>query len=177
MNKTEIRNAVFVISEQIRAQTPTFVTPSVEFFDSSVVAGRAHYREHKVSFNTTLAGENSEAFMNTIIHEMAHLVTRMKYPNVKQSHGPQFKSIFISMGGNGKRCHSYDVSTVKREVVRTYVVYKCSCREHNITAATHKKIGTGAKSFKCLRCGDKLSVVSNETGTRVKVVKISNKVA
>ena len=175
MNKTQLKAAVAKATIKARELYPTFLPPIVGFYEKGTVAGRAYYLTHKVEFNLTLARENSEEFENTVIHEVAHLVTKHMYPRAKQAHGPEFKRVFIAMGGNGKRCHSYDVSTAKREVVRTYVVYKCACQEHMITPATHKKINTGMKSFKCRMCGTRLSMVPNEKGNHVKVVKVSNK--
>jgi SprT protein len=177
MNKTQIKKAVTLLVEEGRKIYPKLAMPTVEFFDKGVVAGRAYYKEHKVSFNLTLAKENSEEFINTICHEVAHLVTRAVYPNAKQHHGPEFKRVFLAMGGNGKRCHSYDVTKAKRTVVRTYVAYTCSCREHLVTPAIHKKIYIGGQKYRCNKCSTVIKAVYEQTarGVYVKTVKKSNK--
>lgn len=149
-------------------------SPKVEFYNMSKVAGRAWCRENRVSFNLTLAAENPETFHETVCHEVAHLVTRKVFPNARQSHGPEFKHVDIELGGRGTRCHSYDTTSVKREVVRKYVTYQCKCRTHDITPATHKKIYIDGRTYKCKLCGHVIQAVRDQKGY-VQVTEKSNK--
>lgn len=124
------------------------LNPAVRFFNRGSAGGRAHYRDMSVSFNEVLAKENPVEFNNTVIHEVAHLVVKQIYPLAKP-HGKEFKHVMISLGGNGKRTHSYDVSSVKQQRSYTYHVIKCGCKEHLVSKARAFR----AASLKCKKCG------------------------
>lgn len=95
--------------------------PTVEFKQLGQVAGYAILQRHGVEYNETLAAENFDVFTNTVIHEVAHLVdykihgTQRSKNGRRIIHGKTFKAIFIALGGNGKRCHTYNVKSTKRE--------------------------------------------------------------
>lgn len=57
-----------------------FPVPKVEYFSHRKASGFANKLLHTVSFNTVLAQENVDAFDNTIIHELSHLVIGRLYP-------------------------------------------------------------------------------------------------
>lgn len=50
-----------------------------------------HARNHRISVNGSL---NKYAFLITLIHELAHLVTFMEFGNQVQSHGKEWKKIY-----------------------------------------------------------------------------------
>lgn len=122
--------------------------PIVRFFNKGRVAGRAYYSLHLVEFNEVLAKHNPEKFYETVIHEVAHLVTRKLFPRAKQAHGPEFKAVDTALGGRGTRCNSYDTSVSK--VTKTYTRYvcKCACKEHTVT----KRVASQASRFYCKSC-------------------------
>jgi SprT protein len=49
------------------------------------------YKTHRISINGNL---NKFSFLITLIHELAHLVTFMKFGNKVQSHGREWKNIY-----------------------------------------------------------------------------------
>ena len=53
-----------------------------------------HDRNHRISINGNL---NPFAFLITLIHELAHLVTFMHWGNRVQSHGREWKGVYRSM--------------------------------------------------------------------------------
>ena len=53
-----------------------------------------HDRNHRISINGNL---NPYAFLITLIHELAHLVTFMHWGDRVQSHGREWKSVYRSM--------------------------------------------------------------------------------
>lgn len=124
--------------------------PDVGFFYKGRVAGKAYYYQNRVTFNVILAKENEGEFLNTVKHEVAHLVTHKLYPFAK-AHGPEFKRIFIMLGGNGERCHNYDVSSVSTRQERKFE-YKCNCQSHMVTARKHANMQRAAGSYRCKRC-------------------------
>lgn len=130
-------------------------TPRVEFYRKGTAAGKAYYLLHKVTFNEVLAEENSDKFDNTVIHECAHLVTRALFPDAS-GHGREFKMVMRALGGDGNRCHSYDVSSVKVVKTKTRFVYSCSCKMHQVTAHVHKATVSGKTTYRCKKCRDSI---------------------
>jgi len=136
--------------------------PIVDFFDRGTVAGKAYRGINKVTFNTVLAKENPTLFDNTIIHEVAHLVVHKAYPFAK-AHGPEFKYVMRVLGGNGKRCHSYNVESVKVTKQYTRCVAKCDCQEHLVTPRTARVI----HRYTCKKCKSKI-VLTGKTRAVIK---------
>ncbi len=52
------------------------------------------YKTHRISINGNL---NQYSFLITLIHELAHLVTFMKYGNRVQAHGKEWKGVYASL--------------------------------------------------------------------------------
>ena len=126
--------------------------PEIGFFSKSGIAGKAWYTEHRVEFNEILALENKETFITTIAHELAHLITFQIYPNAKQAHGPEFKSVMEALGYDPRTYHTYDVSSVSARRVKTRYQYICTVcgKEYEIAKPTHTKIqAVGGYTCKC----------------------------
>lgn len=70
-------------------------------------AGLAHYSDHMVDFSASLMWEHQEHFLkDTIPHEVAHLVTRLVYPDVKGHHNAKWYDIMRNVYGiKATRCH------------------------------------------------------------------------
>ena len=52
---------------------------------------RTHHANHRISVNGNL---NKYAFLITLVHELAHLVTFLQYGNQVQAHGRQWKQVY-----------------------------------------------------------------------------------
>src|SRR6478735_7635843 len=52
---------------------------------------RTHFSNHRISVNGNL---NKYAFLITLLHELAHLLTFEKYGNRVSSHGREWKAVF-----------------------------------------------------------------------------------
>jgi SprT protein len=144
----------------IREKLPklAFQNPEVGFEVKGRTAGLAYQNGKRVAFNTVLAEENRDEFDNTIIHELAHLVTFKLYPRAKQNHGPEFKRVFVFLGGNGKRGHTYDVcNVINADKVKKRFVYKCNCQVHQLTSIRHNRIVSGKQTYSCGRCHVRLT--------------------
>lgn len=140
MTKDEINQLVTEISNAIPKMFGiAFARPNVGFFNTSVVAGKAHYKQHFIEFNEKLMDQ--EGFDTTVVHELAHLVVGIKYPNYKQAHGPEFKHVMTTLGHDPRTYHTYDVSQVKRKRMLTRHIGTCGCAglEHKFTAQSAKK--------------------------------------
>lgn len=94
-----------------------FVFPTIFYEDMGRTAGRAYYSFNRIALSRTLLSENLETFLGrTVPHEAAHLICRVLYPDAKQHHGPEWRSIMRALNvKNSSRCHAYDTSSVSRK--------------------------------------------------------------
>jgi SprT protein len=129
-------------------------TPEVNFIYRGTRGGRAYYYKNSVEFNAVLAEMNSDKFHNTIKHEIAHLVSYKLYGNIGKGHGNHFKSVFIKLGGDGKRTHSYDVSLVKQKYTCRRYEYSCKChgKKFFLSQRKHNQISNNTKQWFCKTC-------------------------
>lgn len=172
MNREQIKDKVIEIWGNAVLKFPKIKSipiPTVQFFSKSSVAGKAFYEEFYVSFNEILALENSEEFSTTIAHELAHLITYVVYPNFKQHHGPEFKSVMEKLGYDYRTYHTYNTSSVSTKRVKTRYEYVCTkCMAiHEVATPTHNKMqaaGTDmyglVKGWKC-KCGNGIKFTGN----------------
>lgn len=130
--------------------------PTIGWFHTTTTAGKAYYLQHKVTFNEVIARNNFSKFDQTVIHEVAHLVTKRLYPSAKP-HGREWKYVMHCLGGKPERCHRYDVTEIKaqraKRVPSRKYVYTCACnKDHLIAGQRHNNIKAGTKSFFCKTC-------------------------
>lgn len=109
----------------------------------------------KVRFNVALAERHPEEFLSrTVPHEVAHLLQFMRNPNSKP-HGHEWDFFCrLLTGSTMPRCHTYDVTGIKRTRKVQKFKYVCECDKglHLISSIKHKRILHGA-NYKCVRCG------------------------
>lgn len=155
MTKEEI--IAYAHSEYLHAKRLykiTFPMPTIGFYEKTGIAGKAYSLLNRIEFNIVLAEENSEEFKNTITHELAHLIADCIFPNKKQAHGPEFKSIMRDMGADPSTYHKYDVSSVSTKRLKTRYIYTCKCAEpHELTSQSHMK----SMIYTCKKCKSNLS--------------------
>ena len=116
-------------------------------------------RGHELRFNMDIVRNNYASFMQrTPTHEVAHILTSMKYP-YGSAHGREWQYVMSSVFGlEPSRCHSYDMSNVP---VRTQGkhAYKCACDTYYLTTAKHNKIQNGYQRCQCRKCRQTLTHV------------------
>lgn len=114
--------------------------------------------------NLELAKQNMEDYLKqTIPHEFSHYIVRAKESkNIYHRpapHGWEWKNIMVSVFGLApKRCHSYDVSTV-RQGRRNRFEYKCSCNTFVIGAIRHRNLQINPTKYRCRICKGHLTFV------------------
>ena len=116
--------------------------------------------EYKIRLHPKALEHYGINYYNTIIHEVAHILVYINYPNSKP-HGKEFKRIFTLLGGNGKRTHNYSLDSImnkKRTSIKREFTYKCSCREIKLTKIRHNKVKRGVK-YTCTYCNTPLMEV------------------
>ncbi len=114
------------------------------------VAGRANGSTNMIKLNVRLLNANPGHVVQTVGHELAHLVAIELYGwKLGHGHGDNWKSIMRQFGLTPKRTHNLDTSAFKRKH-NTLPVY-CNCKIHNITQRQFTKLIRGVK-FSCKLC-------------------------
>lgn len=172
--------------------------PTVSYSLRGGTAGRANYIRWHVELNPVLLMENLEDFLaRTVPHELAHLACHRIYPEAydpfhnndeaagilrmmrnagrrvrrpkREVHGPRWKEIMRVLGAPATRCHTYDVTNVKRRKSRHE--YRCTGCGAVITAGPkiHKQIQRDPTSRWHSGCrGARLELVSSAAPVRPK---------
>jgi len=126
----------------------------IKFDLTGRTAGEAHFREKafggwdlKLRFNLNIAEMQLEDFLKeTVPHEVAHLVTVFQFQS--PGHGKHWQNVMRECFNivEPTRCHNYKTNSARRTFI-----YKCSCREHEITSIIHNRIKKGRKYY-CKGC-------------------------
>lgn len=124
------------------------IQPTVTFNLRGRAAGIASCRmcrltrrasDFKLRFNPHfLEGNHFQDMLdNTVPHEVAHLVTYVR-PDLGYKHDAGWRRICLALGGNGLRCHAYDVP------VTNGFTYRASCGTLvTVSKVVHNRIQMG----------------------------------
>lgn len=132
----------------------------IDFSLKGACAGQAVTRRFmgtpvKLRFNLAIAERHPEEFLKrTCPHEVAHLLQYKKNPNAKP-HGREWDFFCrLLTGSTMPRCHTYDVTGIKRtrNVKRFQYVCNCENRTHKVSTTIHKRIEAG-RIYTCKSCG------------------------
>ena len=86
--------------------------PQVLFGLKGTTAGTADSQNGVIQLHPTLLIYNPDEFIRQVVpHEVAHLLTRCKWPKA-ESHGDEWKSIMRGFGLKPDRCHSMNTNLV-----------------------------------------------------------------
>lgn len=125
--------------------------PSWDVRLRGALAGKAYLQRWHLQFNATLLRANQEHYLlQTVGHEVAHLVVRALYGAAVKPHGIEWKTVMRAFGLETHATHSYDVSMLRR--ARSPFVYRCACPgELHLGSLRHKRVTRGVTYF-CRRC-------------------------
>lgn len=132
----------------------------IRFDQGGRCAGKScfHYGKGSgyLNFNPILMKDNWEVFDNTVIHEVAHYCVSLAIGAIytragrRVSHGVQWKRMMVFLGGEVRRCHSYDTKNIKTRRQRKWA-YTCDCSTHQVSTTLHNKMKKGQQRV-CNRC-------------------------
>ncbi|MHC4936578.1 MAG: SprT family zinc-dependent metalloprotease [Planctomycetota bacterium] len=90
--------------------------------------------------------ENAHGYRNTVLHEIAHVIAG---PEVR-AHGPEWRGIFLELGGNGRRTHEFRTSGQHRRHEA-----RCSGCGGTVELGTrrHRRLLAGARDYIHVGCG------------------------
>jgi len=110
------------------------------------VAGMYQHGIRRLTFDPWYADRYTEHYIQqTVAHEVAHAICYLLYPNAKQSHGPEWRSIMRALGVPASTYHNYQTEGAPGVHARNYQ-YTCGCegRVYNLTSRMHNTIMGGA---------------------------------
>lgn len=153
--------------------------PEIEFKIKGTTAGRAGLNFYNgtgsVDYNVDLMKDNFDEFMDsTVPHEVAHYCCMILYGQLRRGskndyHGSKWKGLMRFFGADPERCHSYDVSKVKRTRTIRRWEYACGCNtEHQLSTVRHNKIQRGYKSYICKHCRETIKWTGYSAGHKNK---------
>lgn len=127
-----------------RTLFPSFANcprPAVEFYAKGRAAGWAHgYR--KLRFNEHVLAQDAAMMVNTVSHEVAHIVCA--FTGLGKGHNPGWKRVHRMLGGNAERCYSGAGLDVKLARVQAKYEHRATCGTViNLSAVMHKRIMAG----------------------------------
>jgi SprT protein len=92
----------------------------------------------------------------TVPHEVAHYITDMLFGMRRvRPHGAQWRAVMLAMGVDPCVTADYDLSGIPVRRQRRFV-YRCACREHQLSTCRHNRIHRGAMRYFCRACGGEL---------------------
>jgi SprT protein len=129
--------------------------------DMGRAAGYAYTVRNHIDLSEQLLLNNVEDFcLSTVPHEVSHIITSILYPNAKRSHGPEFKSVMLSLGFDPTTYHSYDVSSLLKGEQFNYTCV-CDNVAYSLSKLIHGKISAGQNRI-CKSC--RTTVIYNPKG-------------
>ena len=130
----------------------TYSMPSVSYDLNSTIGGTANYSLWHIQVNTRLLVENKDDYLiNTIGHEVAHLVTSDNHGESVKSHGKEWAETMAVFGLEPERCHNYKTYKKPRKRLKRFV-YVCQCNLiYRLTITRRRQIDRGIGIY-CSRC-------------------------
>lgn len=117
--------------------------PTTSFDNMGRCAGRAvreGYSTHKIRLNVQLLNdEYRDQLIDTIRHEIAHLVTYFN-PRLGKGHDAGWKRVAASLGAKPERCHQLPLKKVRRT---RKAIYDVRGNEIPVGLTVHKRIQSG----------------------------------
>jgi len=147
--RAQIETEFFRVIMLARNKFPAFNAariPTLTFFVKGRAAGVAKYTQWEISINEYLASQNMEMIMDTISHEVAHIVAYFVYGD--RGHGWRWKSVHRTLGGTGERCYNAEENNVKPIMGRRSNWYMYACPNTGIESWIGPKFHNGLQNGK-----------------------------
>ena len=167
MEYCTVENAKIIVRQKyekakndLRLAEKGFVMPNVVWRSMGVRrAGTCNYSTNTIELNSDyLKSKDWQRFLDeTPLHELAHAISYQVYG--EHGHKRVWKSVSISLGLKGNRCHDFERPEGVRVITRkrkTYSAY-CPCGEHIISSVKYNRIMRGI-DYICVRCKQRISV-------------------
>lgn len=117
--------------------------PNVSFYVKGTTGGLAYRHTWEVRFNTHVAAQAPEAFIDTISHEIAHMVDFAI--RGRSGHDSFWKVLHRKLGGSGSRCalYSREVTPMRTRAKNEYLYRNANGGECWVGPRYHSAMQTG----------------------------------
>ena len=129
-------------------------TPEVRFDLRGKAAGQVRLAQGKIwqiRYNRLLLAREPDAYLiQTVPHEVAHLVAFAIHGQRIRPHGREWQVVMRHFGAEPRRCHDFAVDDLAARRLRRFD-YHCACRTHQLTSTRHHRIQAGQR-YTCVAC-------------------------
>jgi len=167
MNQREIFDSLFVKTQETVVKARAiyrydFAMPHIGAELMGKTLGKFYRHSNRITYNPHMFGVMYDHMLNTTVpHEVSHLVVDKLYPNAKQAHGPEFRSVAAKLGCQSTKAKAELSEAAVDLFVESgkYVVYNCGCKDRKVmTRLQAAKMRTGQKSYICNGCKHRISL-------------------
>lgn len=116
--------------------------------------------ERHIRFNPWLfAKYPDDSWCNTIPHEVAHYIADCRFglSNIRP-HGNEWQQIMLDFDAEPTVTARYDLTGIPTRQTKKYL-YRCGCREVQLTSIRHRRVVAGQQQYRCKDCTQMLVVV------------------
>ena len=161
-NNMNLKAQVQAVITEVELNAPLYTKfpPAwkIEFYGNSQVAGKAQ-GTCVIKINTDLAEKYPEQLRDTVLHEMAHCLTTLKYQRRVKPHGPEWQDMACLIGANPTACHDMEQPDLVVQRHSTHL-YRCGCRDHHLKAGRHNKHICYGVIYTCRSCRGPLELIT-----------------
>jgi SprT protein len=130
----------------------TYSMPSVSYDLKTVVAGTASYSRWHIEVNPRMLVENKDDYLiNTIGHEVAHLITSGNHHGKRMGHRKEWKDTMAVFGLEPEIYHHYKTHSKPRKRMQRFT-YVCPCSYHHYLTVKRRRAVEREGTVYCLRC-------------------------
>lgn len=109
--------------------------------------------QREIRYNTFIFAKYFEDnYATTIPHEVAHYVTDIIYglKNIKP-HGKEWQAVMAAFDADASVTADYDLAGIPLKK-QSLFIYRCDCREHQLSSIRHNKIKKRRFRYYCIHC-------------------------
>lgn len=113
--------------------------------------------DSRIRFNPWLFAKYfDENFASTIPHEVAHYIVHCRYGLHRvRPHGREWQAVMADFGAEPSVTGDFDLSGIPVRRHRRFR-YRCTCRDHEVTARRHNAVQSGRARYACRLCNGEL---------------------
>lgn len=145
MIQAQIKFEVIKCLSLARSLFPSFAScpcPTISFYGKGRTAGLA-YGSRALRFNDALLAQDAAMMVNTVSHEVAHIVCA--YTGLGKGHNAGWKHVHRRLGGNAQRCFSGAGLDVQMARVQRKYEHRATCGTViNLSGTMHKRVMLGS---------------------------------
>jgi SprT protein len=122
-----------------------------------------------IRVNAELAlSEEANTLAEVVPHEVAHLLVHHYFGESPKPHGIEWQRVMRSLGKEPSCAHSMEATPARVEPCA--YLYRCRCKDHNLTARRHNRAAAGEARYACKDCAVALVFICGPRSTTAPVL-------